>query len=725
MAKKKAARKSAKKKTASKKAARKKVATKKKSAPKKKSRKKGARKKTVRSGALSDTDLMKKLQPLLEKPDSQKQIIELLAPLDEAQRKALAPHCISWLQIQKRTDFIEDPPGNFRRWNPLNGPIEVAAFCVASLTNIKKLGRRSLPSGDAVVEILKVRKPDWADQIAEILLEVSYYWGSWRTVREMVKQKLCPKPKNTRYYTGMITGLCGWRWGGEDRQTALAGLRADPSLLQDEVWRLFEYEGDGENTLANVDRWEATSWSGALATLSKEGKLSRPRLLAAALGALELGFNHYRAKWFFTFIDLLEPTDRELKKHADTMLGLVGSPTPNVAAWAFEKASAMYERGLVKDASQLGAAASPLLMAKQKGTVQKTLKFLGQLAENSPESAGEICVLAADAMGHEKVDVQKSAFKLISKHTTASDPQVQEAVRKYLPLVAASFRKQLTGWMETADCSVTDTPTKNKPAGQSAEFDRSRLKKYPASHRALMKIDEFVAALDGSSDDSPVAIPAAVFDGTEIPRLDDDRKITPISDVEELIEVCGRVLEDSVLIDDGERAIDGISRLHAEKPDDFADLVGPLLKRATTLFKKRHKAPFVGESITADLCGLVQVWVHPQPVTVRDTKNMHGTPQLEIHGVFDEPYSTWRTHPTPLTFLSERSLELARRMTDDPAPLLSAPTHEGGWIDPAEWVRRINSLQSEPGEADLILSLLSGTARQRGRSEVTQIETEG
>lgn len=705
MAKKKASRKSAKKKSASKKTARKKVATKKKSAPKKKSRRKAVGKKTVRSGASNCTDLMQKLQPLLEKPDTEKQIIELLAPLDETQRKAVAPHCISWLQIQKRTDFIEDPPGTFRRWNPLNGPIEVAVFCVASLTNIKKLGRRSLPSGDLVVEILKLRKPKWADQIADMLLEGTYYWGSWRTVREMVKLKLCPKPNNTRYYTGMITGLCGWRWGGQDRKTALAALRADPSLLKDEVWKLFEYEGDGENTLANIDRWEKTSWSGALATLSKEGKLSRPKLLAATLGALELGFNHYRAKWFFTFFDLLEPTNRELKKHADTILDLVGSPTPNVATWAFEKATAMYERGLVKDASRLGAAASPLLMAKQKGTVQKTLKFLGQLAENSPESAGEICVLSADAMGHEKVDVQKSAFKLISKHATASDPQVQDAVRKYLPLVAASFRKQLTEWLESADSSASETPSKKKSA-RTASFDRSRLKKYPASHRALMKIGELVAALDGTSEKSAVAIPAATFDGTEIPRLDVDRKMTPISDVEELIEVCGRVLEDSSLIDDGERAIDGISRLHGEKPDDFADLVGPLLKRTTTLFTKRHKVPFAGESITADLCGLIHLWVHPRPVTVPNTKNMHGTPQLEIHGVFDEPFSTWRTHATPLTFLSQRSLELARRLSAAPAPLLSAPTHEGGWIDPAEWVRRINSLKNEPGEADLILSLL-------------------
>ena len=702
MAKKKSVRKSAKKKSASKKAARKKTATKKsarKKSPKKKAEKKSAGKRVSNVEALKE-----KLQNLLEKPDTEKRIIRLLAPLDEAQRKAIASHCVDWLRKLRKNDFIEDPPGTFR-WNPLMGPAEVAVFCVSNLTEIKKLGRRSLPEGEALLEILKLRKPKWADQIADMLLEGTYYWGSWPVVREMVKLKLCPKPKSVRYYTGMITGLCGGRWGAK-RRTALQALRNDPSLLKDEVWKLFEYEGDGENTLANIDRWEKTSWSGALATLSKEGKLSRPKLLASALGALELGFNHYRAKWFYSFFDLLEPTDRELKKHADTILNLVGSSTPNVATWAFEKAIAMHERGLVKDTARLANAVSPLLMAKQKGTVQKTLKFLGQLTESSPRSVSEICVLAADAMGHEKIDVQKSAFKLISKHATASDPQVQEAVQKYPPLVAASFRKQLTEWLETAGGVATNTPAKKQSPGKSTAFDRSRLKKYPASHRALLKIDELVAALDGCSRDSAVAIPAATFDGTEIPRLDADRKITPISDVEELIEVCGRVLEDSSLIDEGERAIDGISRLHGEKPDDFRDLVGPLLKRATTLFKKRHKAPFVGESITADLCGLVQVWVHPQSVTVRHTTSKHGTPQLEIHGVFEEPYSTWRTHPTPLTFLSERSLELARRITEAPALLLSAPTHNGGWIDPIEWVRRINSLTSEPGEADLILSLL-------------------
>ena len=96
MAKKKAVRKSAKKKSASKKTARKKVATKKKSAPKK-----AARKKSAGRQASNAEFLKEKLQKLLENPDTQKQVIRLLAPLEETQRKAIAPHCVAWLRKQR------------------------------------------------------------------------------------------------------------------------------------------------------------------------------------------------------------------------------------------------------------------------------------------------------------------------------------------------------------------------------------------------------------------------------------------------------------------------------------------------------------------------------------------------------------------------------------------------------------------------------------------------
>lgn len=583
--------------------------------------KKPAKKKSGRSDPSSVERIEDELQALLERADSQEQLIRLLAPLGETQRKAVAPICLAWLRKQKKD------------WTPLRRTAELAVFCVGGLTDIRRLGRRSFPVDDHLIEILTLRKPEWVDQIAEMLLDDSRYWRSWRTVRELVNRKLCPKPSNPRYYTGMITGLSGAR-SERGRKDAITALRDDPALLKDEVWRLFEFEGDGQNTLNRVDRWIATSWSGALATLSKEGKLSRARLLASSLGALELGFNHYRARWFFKFFDLLDPNDRELRKHADTILDLMGSPTPNVAAWAFARVEQLLDRGLVKDASRLADAVSPLLMAKQKGTVQKALKLFGQLVESSPKSATDICRAATEALGHEKVEIQKAAFALIAKHSTTGDQQLCDAVQKYLPVVAASFRPQLTEWLEPAETtSGGDTPakrkqSKKKPAnkapaqksGDAASFDRRRLKAYPDSDVALMKIDELVATLESGSNDSTVTIPAATFNGTEIPRLDPDRRLTQISSLEELIDVCGRVLENSALIDDGERAIDGLSRLASNKPDDFAELIGPLLKRATTFIKKRDKVPFTGESISSDLCGLICAWVSPQPITVRHTE---------------------------------------------------------------------------------------------------------
>ena len=80
---------------------------------------------------------------------------------------------MAWLRKQRKNDLIEDPPGTFRR-NPLMRPAEVAVFCVSSLTEIKKFGRRSLPDGEVLLEILELRKPNWADQISDMLLEGTY-----------------------------------------------------------------------------------------------------------------------------------------------------------------------------------------------------------------------------------------------------------------------------------------------------------------------------------------------------------------------------------------------------------------------------------------------------------------------------------------------------------------------------------------------------------------------
>ena len=66
--------------------------------------------------------------------------------------------------------------------------------------------------------------------------------------------------------------------------------------------------------------------------------------------------------------------------------------------------------------------------------------------------------------------------------------------------------------------------------------------------------------------------------------------------------------------------------------------------------------------------------------------------------------------PAEPSFFTRRCLAVARRAAaKQAAPLLAAPTHEGGWINPAVLVQRISEyfwLKIEPDKADFIQSLL-------------------
>ena len=71
--------------------------------------------------------------------------------------------------------------------------------------------------------------------------------------------------------------------------------------------------------------------------------------------------------------------------------------------------------------------------------------------------------------------------------------------------------------------------------------------------------------------------------------LDTGEHVGPTLD--ELIEVCARAIEDDPDVNDAELAIDGVSRLCAESPDDFAARTSPLKKRASRSLLVRARAP--------------------------------------------------------------------------------------------------------------------------------------
>ena len=73
-------------------------------------------------------------------------------------------------------------------------------------------------------------------------------------VRALVKEGLCPKPQHPHYLLAMI-GRLGY--DARSGREMAAALRADSTLLEVEVWELFELDNSGESGLANGPGWAA------------------------------------------------------------------------------------------------------------------------------------------------------------------------------------------------------------------------------------------------------------------------------------------------------------------------------------------------------------------------------------------------------------------------------------------------------------------------------------
>ncbi len=598
----------------------------------------------------------------------------------EAERRRLAPLCLQLLKQAKKgeRDVVV---------------AEAAVLATGTSTELKAISWRVARNQDLAFAIVSDRRPEWAAAWVDKLLQETYYWFHWALVRRLIRAGVISKPESPNYILAMISGLAGHRFNREQSIEEL--LRADPELLDDEVWRLFHYDGVGENSLANWDgSRDSGTWHAALLRFAAEGRLSRERLLASSLDALERDFNHYRAKWFATFHDGLAPTAEELRECAPRYLRLVGASATNIATWALDLVSKLAPQG-VYDTSALVAGLQPALTSRQKATATRALALLASSA-STPAAQREVLTCVAIALGHEATDVQKAALDLIDKYAAAVDSELAAAIADHVPLIAASLRGRLIRWTTGG----VEPTTKKTAAKSTTSVGREpNLPELAPEIQRLWCIDALLENIKAGH----AEIPAAIFDGTEILRLKDSQQLAPIADLDELIDACARVVEDEELVDEAERAFDGLSRLCNQTPDDFARRVGPLAKRATQRLKK-HVFPFLGIGPADDLCGLVLAWTAGEVIQWK-----RGADRCVVAEFAGETHRWYGENlKKGLGFLSQRSMTLAKRVAAGQSTvLLSAPTHAGGWIDPVLLVQRVNGWSTgEPDVTDVCLALL-------------------
>jgi Family of unknown function (DUF6493) len=647
------------------------------------------------------------LATILEKGDT-KACVQFFDGLSEKDRQGYVEQVRTWFKPLTKNWMLEIKPGTFAT-NPLLEAAKVAVQAACSLSDLKKFSWRALPTDELLFEIFAARRPAWLDDWATWLCEAAPH--HWHLVRRFVRQGMCRAPETDHYVLGMIVGVCAYH---DNVNTIYSALLEDSDLLEKDVWRLFEVEGDKEFCLAARDKYSRADnhWTYALVRLAKENKLSRARLLDASLNTLQRDFAQFHAGWFSQLHEAIEPTPKERQERSSTYLTLLASKVPPTVSFALNAIQTLVaEDGI--DPRALVSAIKPALWSRQKGTVRLALQLLEQTARKHPELMAQVGSAAEAALIHESPDVQKQALGLLEEFAGPMPAELVTALSERLSHVAASQRSRLEKLIAGYAAVAKEAPTRKRDKHRSEGTGESALQKRAQAldkkWRALAGVDDVLRALE----EVRSTIPTLDLDPLAIPRLDPDRRIEPIEELDDLIEAFAQVLEDPEDPMDVERVLDGVSRLCDQRPDDFAARTGPLRKRALDRLAKLSTGPFIGCGVLVDLCGLARAWLCGE-VVLPVSKGPHQSDKTLNDYQYDnskQRVKFFQYHlPTARTFFSHRVLALAERGALGTAtPLLAAPTHDGGWIDARELVRRsllLESLNQEADPLDQIQALL-------------------
>jgi hypothetical protein len=329
---------------------------------------------------------------------------------------------------------------------------------------------------DEIANVYADRRPPWLAELVDQRLQNDFVGDpvfvggqggleAWPMARRLVRLGAIARPAIAQYTTRMPISLYheGWVSPGQppgivwqpDARPGLLyhpldGLLADPGLLDDEVWRLFEVPGSARELARCKGTWEE-----ALVTLSERGLLDRGRLLDAGLGAFFRDFAPTQLGWYAALHDRLAPTLDEVVARAGRYLALLGTNSAHGVALAQRACDRLLAAGRLPAADFLAASAPPLLFP-QKGVALRQLKLLGKIAREASLRPLALAT-ASGAFGHSRLDVQEAALDLIGQLGVP-----EGAERAVIAGHAAYLAPVLTG--KAADLGLLAVPPAPAPA---------------------------------------------------------------------------------------------------------------------------------------------------------------------------------------------------------------------------------------------------------------------
>jgi hypothetical protein len=614
--------------------------------------------------------------------------------------KGVRPEVFTWLN--RGDDFrlsdvmSEDPWSDTRAKSDVPQDLETfntaraAVLLTASLSQWKSVSRYGLPSDKLVLRILRHRRVTWLNEMVELICESDDPFHSrWNLIRELVREGLCAPPRSGIYIDRMLRVLMDE--SSDTKRSLKAVVLKDPGLLEHEIWRIFETEPEPRSTglltpVEFIGRPEQL-WEVALVELAEEGKISRERLLDATIDGLSRDLHKLRARWFAMVHDRLKPTPAELAARATRYPDLLFSRIPSTVALALPVVRNLVKAGRL-DPSSLVDRLAPILHVSTKWMVKQALALLDQAATRAGDSAqkNRIAAISAEALVHESADIQETTLDLIERHGDLHSRTIQDLLATRVESLNPSLRGRLEAWLAQPATKAASKQTRSEPArAKSAEKELTELKRRAAAlDPRLAKLAGVSSALE-SLHNGRLDLPALDFDGTEFPRLDPERRLEPIDDLDALIDLCSRLIENPEPAEDLDRCFDAISRLCDQRPSDFEKRTAPLTARV------RNRLDGVRQIPRHSLVSFQHIalgWL---------------TGEIDLSGL-----TSWKKGL--LWFTSFWVRANTRRIAEGrAAPLLATPTHAGGWIDPRVFVERFHTWCRLPfamPTEDLIMALL-------------------
>ena len=635
-----------------------------------------------------------------------------------------------------------------------SGVCRLALTACAGLSELRKL---PFPSTEHAFAIMRDRKPKHLDRWLDFACGQSPY-ESWELARSFEKDGISSVERGDGYWLAMALSL-----GQKEADELISYLQADSELCSVLIWKMLESDGamralsdpSGINAQVNDRRrvgldndWRNWSnriensrrasymWRMVLTELAQKNPEYQEKIMDIVFTWLARLSSDTESKatsgmageqspvsWFQSLHDDINLSSELRSKNASRYIGLLSLKDSSTLSWAIAQLQSCVDQSLPVD--DLLANLSRVYYHKRKDPALAALKLVEVLEKNKMISRDAASSTALEGLEHSSVEVQKKVLSYLRKSKNLDNEQTIDALQCRVETLSGLVKKEVLELIAKHSGNTVDEEgsAELESFEPEAELDLADLKdRVSRLNTKYVEMAEIHRALNCLETDSPLPAPAAL-DSVEIPRLDPSRKIASIENVDDLIFLFLHVLETNVSADDVERLIDGLMRLNHIRPHDFDNRVSSLRKKLQPSEDRMRDAPsswvpFNGISQIMDLQSLAMSWLNSKEEKnvdgvgfFKQVMKAFGMPQENpLPGFFETAMNAVTNSAPPLQFFSERSKALVRHVARRRSlPLLSAPTHQGGWIDPRVIPERLSAWEKQdtkPDKADLIQMLL-------------------